>query len=93
MPVHGITAEYKPFSFNDYMAPVIAYQERYDKMQDALASKYDEIGAWKGLVDPNSTAGKTLTHSGFPFLIFTSIAYPIIQIVPSNHPSCNFPRE
>lgn len=62
MPVHGITAEYKPFSFNDYMAPVIAYQERYDKMQDALASKYDEIGAWKGLVDPNSTAGKTLTQ-------------------------------
>lgn len=62
MPVHGITAKYRPFSFNDYMAPVLMYQERYDKMQDALASKYDEIGAWKGIVDPNSTAGKTLTQ-------------------------------
>ena len=62
MPVHGITALYQPFSFKDYIEPIISYQERFDKIQDDLASRYDEVGTWKGLVDPNSTAGKTLTQ-------------------------------
>lgn len=62
MAIHGLTATYQPFSFDDYIKPALLLQERHDKMQEELASKYDDVSAWKEYVDPNSTAGKTLTQ-------------------------------
>lgn len=53
-------AQFKPFSFSERMAPILLYQEKYDKMQDNLLALGEEANQWQQYIDADPQAKKIL---------------------------------
>lgn len=56
MPIHGVTAVYKPFSFQERLAPLQMMKEEYDKVGEAIANYSDDSNAYYNYLDPKSRA-------------------------------------
>lgn len=56
MPIHGITATYQPFSFQERLAPLQMMKEEYDKVNESLALYDEQANQYYQFLDDNSKA-------------------------------------
>jgi len=54
MPIHGIKAVYRPFSFQERMAPLQMMKEEYDKINEGLATLGETASQFYQYLDPAS---------------------------------------
>ena len=54
MPIHGITATYQPFSFQERLAPLQMMKEEYDKINEGLAVLGESANQYYQYLDPET---------------------------------------
>jgi geranylgeranyl pyrophosphate synthase len=57
-----ISSGYKPFSYQDLIAPVASAQEAHNAMLNELSALDAQTAATKGLINPESQSGKVLNQ-------------------------------